>query len=141
MSIKAIMKKLNLIFAILLFTLSCAGANAQTSATAAANRAWPAFWREFSTAVKNRDRVALRKMMPDDFFDGGGGSTPDEWLKFIDENAANGSWRDLQRSVAGGAVITTRWGKAKPTRITRDKAYYFEFRSGRKWYFAGVVGD
>jgi hypothetical protein len=28
-----------------------------------------------------------------------------------------------------------------PTKLTRDNAYYFEFRKDGKWYFAGVVGD
>jgi len=79
--------------------------------------------------------------MPEDFFDGGGGQTPSEWLRFINENERNGSWKDLQRSVATGTVNNRKWSsKGIPTKVTKDNVYYFEFRKGR-WYFAGVVGD
>jgi len=81
-------------------------------------------------------------MMPSDFFDGGGGMTPKEWLNFIDENERRGSWQDLRRSMARGTRINRDWSsKGLPTRVTRDNGYYFEFRKNGKWYFAGVVGD
>ncbi len=81
-------------------------------------------------------------MMPNDFFDGGGGSTPSEWLRFIDQNERKGSWRDLQKSFAQGTVINRNWpSKGIPTRVTKDNRYYFEFRKDKRWYFAGVVGD
>jgi hypothetical protein len=115
---------------------------AQTSRTAMANRSWPSFWQQFVAAVNAKDRVALLRMMPSDFFDGGGGSTASEWLKYIDENDRNGSWRDLKRSFARGTVFNRKWSdKGTPTRVTRDNGYYFEFRKDKKWYFAGVVGD
>lgn len=38
----------------------------------AAERAWKPFLAAFRAAVKERDRVALRRMMPDDFFSSGG---------------------------------------------------------------------
>jgi hypothetical protein len=80
--------------------------------------------------------------MPKDFFDGGGGLTPEEWLQYIDENEQKGSWRDLRRSFASGAKISREWSaKGTPTRVTNDNGYYFEFRKDNKWYFAGVVGD
>jgi hypothetical protein len=126
---------------ILLFVTS---ALAQTSSTvtANANRTWPAFWQQFTTAIHKRDKDALKKMMPEDFFDGGGGMTPAEWLQYIDENARNGSWRDLRRSVALRTKTNRNWSsKGVPTRVTRDNGYYFEFRKDKKWYFAGVVGD
>ena len=129
--------------AILLMCLTCA-VNAQTSATkmSASERSWPTFWRQFTEAIKKKDRAALLRMMPNDFFDGGGGLTPKEWIQFIDENDRKGSWRDLQKSVAGGAKINrNRSAKGVPTKVTRDNAYYFEFRKDGKWYFAGVVGD
>jgi hypothetical protein len=46
--------------------------------------------------MNKKDHAALLRMMPSDFFDGGDGLTPNEWLKFIDENEPNGSWRDLE---------------------------------------------
>jgi hypothetical protein len=107
-----------------------------------AERTWVSFWRQFTLAIDKKDHAALLRMMPSDFFDGGGGLTPKQWLKFIDENEANGSWRDLRKSVAGGAKTNRTWtAKGVPTKVTRDSAYYFEFRKDGKWYFAGVVGD
>ena len=125
--------------------LICVSAGvAQTSAnkTAAANRAWASFWRDFTAAVNKKDRVAVRKMMADNFADDSGGLNANEWLKFIDENERKGSWRDLQKSFARGTMVNKEWpSKGVPTRITKDKFYYFQFRKDNKWYFAGVVGD
>jgi hypothetical protein len=109
---------------------------------AAANRSWPSFWSQISAAVNAKDRIALRKLMPKDFSDGGGGLTPGEWLKFIDKNEPNGSWKDLQKSFRRGTMVSRNSsGKALLTRVTKDNAYYFEFRKDKKWWFAGVVGD
>jgi len=120
-------------------------ASAQTSSskpTSAADRAWASFWRQFTTAVNKKDRVTVRKMMADNFADDSGGLNATEWLRFIDENERKGSWRDLQKSFARGTVVNKEWpSKGVPTRITKDKFYYFEFRKDGKWYFAGVVGD
>jgi len=132
------------VFSLGLLLLIPFAAFAQTSraTNVAANRSWQAFYRQFTLAINMKDRVALLKMMPDDFFDGGGGSTPSEWLQFIDENEANGSWKDLRRSFAQGTVINRNWSsKGTPTRVTKNNGYYFEFRKDQKWYFAGVVGD
>jgi hypothetical protein len=131
------------IFSTILLAVVCSTSFAQTSTSvnADANRRWVGFWRQFTVAVNKKDRDAIKKMMPDDFFDGGGGLTPSEWLRFIDENERNGSWKDLQRSVATGTVKNRKWSsKGIPTKVTRDNRYYFEFRKGR-WLFAGVVGD
>lgn len=108
----------------------------------AANQAWPAFWSAFLAAVNSRDHSALKKIMADDFYDGGGGLNSDEWLEFIDENEKHGSWRDLRKSFAAGTVVSKEWTKqGVPTRVTKDNGYYFEFRKDHRWYFAGVVGD
>jgi hypothetical protein len=126
----------------LLLLASALSAQTSSNKTEAANRAWPGFWRQFTAAVNKKDQVALRKMMPDNFADESGGLNATEWLRFIGENARKGSWRDLQRSFARGTVVNKEWrNKGVPTRITRDKLYYFEFRKDNKWYFAGVVGD
>ena len=137
------MAKTRILFLVaLLFLPGLAISQTSRSRNAAANSSWPSFYTEFRVAVKQRDRVALLRMMPDDFFDGGGGSSASEWLQYIDENEKNGSWRDLQKSFAQGAVVNRSWSsKGTPTRVTRDKNYYFEFRKDGKWYFAGVVGD
>jgi hypothetical protein len=131
-----------LTFLFILFLLVPTSSFAQTPRQTNAEQSWPTFWRQFSSAIKRKDVTAIKKMMPNDFFDGGGGLTPTEWLQFINENERNGSWRDLQRSIARGAVTSKKWSsKGVPTKVTRDNAYYFEFRKDKKWYFAGVVGD
>ena len=108
----------------------------------AATQAWPTFWHQFSDAINRKDSAALLKMMPSDFSDGGGGMSAAQWLDYINANEQHGSWRDLQRSVARGTVISKEWSnKGVLTRITKDKHYYFEFRKDKKWWFAGVVGD
>jgi len=127
---------------LLLLIIACNSLAFKSTADAAANRSWPSFWRQFTIAVNKRDHDGLIKVMPADFFDGGGGMTPVQWLRYMDENVRNGSWRDLQRSVARGAVAHKQWSrKGVITRVTRDNGYYFEFRKDKKWYFAGVVGD
>ena len=136
--------KTHRILAMVFLLLAPSAAFAQTSraTNAAANRSWQSFWHQITAAINKKDRAALRKMMPNDFFDGGGGLTRSEWLQFIDKNERNGSWRDLRRSMAGGARIHRTWSaKGVPTKVTRDNGYYFEYRRDGKWYFAGVVGD
>jgi hypothetical protein len=137
------MTKTRLLFlSFILLVPSLTFAQRSRSAWAEANAGWQSFYTAFRAAVGRRDRAAMLRVMPDDFFDGGGGSTAGEWLQFIDENARNGSWRDLQKSFARGTVIHRQWSrKGAPTRVTKDNAYYFEFRGDKKWYFAGVVGD
>ncbi|HJZ79969.1 MAG TPA: hypothetical protein VKD91_06480 [Pyrinomonadaceae bacterium] len=137
------MKSRRLLIVPVLLLAVCAG-SAQTSKskTADADRAWPGFWRQFTAAVNKKDRTTLRKMMADNFADDSGGLNATEWLNFIEKNARQGSWRDLQKSFARGTVVNNQWrNKGVPTRITKDKFYYFEFRQDNKWYFAGVVGD
>ena len=131
-----------LLLLVLLLVPALTFAQNSRSSWAAANASWQSFYSAFRAAINKRDRAAMLRMMPDDFFDGGGGGTASEWLRFIDENAKNGSWRDLQNSFARGTVINRDWSsKGIPTRVTKDNGYYFEFRKNRKWYFAGVVGD
>jgi hypothetical protein len=126
----------------LLLVASAAFGQTSQATNADANRSWPSFWGQITAAINKKDRVALLKMMPSDFFDGGGGGTASEWLKFIDQSERTGSWRDIQKSFAKGTVVNRIWpSKGVPTRVTKDKGYYFEFRKDRRWYFAGVVGD
>lgn len=126
----------------LALVLAAGAVSAQNKTDSAANRAWASFYRQFTAAVNKKDRVALKKMMADNFADDSGGLNASEWLRFIDENERKGSWRDLQKSFARGTIVNKEWpSKGVPTRITRDKFYYFQFRKDGKWYFAGVVGD
>jgi hypothetical protein len=95
-------KKTLILLSICLLSVVCVSGQTQTdnrpvapskTEIQAANKAWPAFWRAFLAAVKRRDHSALKKMMPDDFFDGGGGLTPTEWLDYIEENKTPSSRR------------------------------------------------
>ena len=126
----------------LLLAVSATLAQPSRATNAAANRSWQSFWSQVTTAINKKDRVALRRMMANNFADDSGGLNGKEWLKFIDENERKGSWRDLQKSFARGTKVSKEWSaKGIPTRVTKDNAYYFEFRKDKKWYFAGVVGD
>jgi hypothetical protein len=132
------------IFAMVFLLLVASASFGQTARATndVANRSWQSFWRQVTAAINKKDQAAVRKMMPNNFDDGGGGLTASEWLRFIDQNERKGSWRDIQKSFAQGTVINRNWkSKGIPTRVTKDNRYYFEFRKDKKWYFAGVVGD
>src|SRR6185436_14221988 len=108
--------KLTLSIVLLLLVSSATFAQTSQAVPAIANRSWPSFWQQFTAAVNKKDRVALLRMMPSDFFDGGGGTTASEWLQYLDENDRNGSWRDLKRSLAKGTVFNRKWSnKGTPT--------------------------
>ncbi|PWT93679.1 MAG: hypothetical protein C5B55_04035 [Blastocatellia bacterium] len=103
-----------------------------------ANKTWTTFWQRLVSAANKKDHKAMLAVMPADFFDGGGGGTASEWLKDLDARA----WRDLQKSFAKGTKPGENdKSKAIVTRVTRDNAFYFEFRKDGKWWFAGVMGD
>ena len=84
--------KTHRILAMVFLLLAASATFAQTSraTNADANRSWQSFWRQITVAINKKDHVALRKMMPNNFDDGGGGLTASEWLKFIDENERKG---------------------------------------------------
>ena len=127
---------------LMLFVARTVSSQTPPARVATGEKTWASFWHQFTLAINKNDHAALLRTMPSDFFDGGGGLSPKQWLKFIDENQPNGSWRKLRKSMAGGAKINRIWSaKGGPTKVTRDNAYYFEFRKDGKWYFAGVVGD
>jgi hypothetical protein len=103
----------------------------------APNKSWETFWRQFSAAVNNKDRVALKALMSSekDFFSGGGGENRDQWIQLIVRQKA---WRELQKSVASGTMPLK--DERGPSRITKDKNLIFTLIGG-KWRFVGVMGD
>ena len=137
-----------LILAIFLLGSSTYAANDRLDA----ERAWKPFLSAFRTAVKKRDRAALRRMMSPDFFSSPGNSPGiDAAFQLWDEN--NGErWRALNRILTQGTAPMAGWWDhgAKRKYITRiappaanvrrniDRARidwyaFFEFRDGR-WY-------
>ena len=101
--------------------------------TPAADKSWNSFWTKFSSAVKQKNRAALKSLMASEkeFYPGGGGGTRDEYLDLV-------SWRELQQSVRTGIKADRTYGK--PGRTTRDNYLIFAFTGGR-WRFMGPRGD
>ncbi|HEX8096458.1 MAG TPA: hypothetical protein VF507_00420 [Pyrinomonadaceae bacterium] len=124
-----------LLIVFLLVPLS-AFAQGQRSVRAEANRNWQGFWTKFSRAMKQRDHEALKSMVSDDFFDGGGGGTAADYIKEIDLAK---SWRAHQRSVALGTRPYRYRGR--PARVTKNDHLFFEFGKDGQWRWAGMVGD
>jgi hypothetical protein len=129
-------------------------ARSQLEATAA--RAWPSFFAALRSAVKSRDRAALRQVMAHDFLfslgGGGGGDVRDEAFLFWDADDGRG-WKAFERALAQGAVPQARWwnngahperpGRVAPAAANRraniDRGrvgWYavFTFREDGRWY-------
>ena len=117
---------------LLLFLLVPSVASAQN----AASKSWQPFWTKFSAVVKSKSKANIKRLMvaENNFLDGGGGETRNQWLNRI----AGCCWREIQNSVAGGTVPYNE-GDFKG-RITKDQTLIFQYTGGR-WYFAGVMGD
>ena len=127
-------KALVLSLMLFLFTPSLVLAQTSRATQAQADKAWPIFWRQFSTAIKSKDRVALKRLMASEkeFFSGGGGETRDEWITMI-------GWEKLQTALVIGTMPLNDGGR-NPARITKDRGLVFEYVRGR-WSFTGVMGD
>jgi hypothetical protein len=124
------MKRLRILFFAFFLLIPAFQAQAQN---AAADKSWNSFWTKFSTAVKQKNRVALKSLMVSEreFYPGGGGGTRDEWLNLV-------SWSELQKSVRSGIKADRTYGK--PGRTTRDNWLIFAYTGGR-WRFMGERGD
>lgn len=124
---------------------------------AEADRAWPSFYASFRDAVRRRDRAALRRVMPAEFYfsggggdDNGDGDSRDEAFEFWDEGRGRG-WKAFERLLLGGAVpgegpLGSHDGTPKRVappainkrvNVVRGRiAWYavFEFREDGRWY-------
>jgi hypothetical protein len=128
------MKLPRISFLFLLFALLVQTAGyAQSSA----GNSWNTFWTQFSSAVKSKNKAAIKRLMvsENNFMDGGGGETRDEWLARIDKGKL---WSLLQKSVAKGTVAYNEGDFTG--RITKDRHLIFQYTGGR-WQFAGIMGD
>ena len=121
---------------IVLLLLAPSAAFAQTNA--AANRSWPGFWRQFTAAVKNKNRAAIKRLMSSeaDFISVGGIASRNDFLRMFNDKSY---WRDVQDSVDKGTVSYTS-EKGRSARRTRDRYLTFEYIGGR-WRFIGLMGD
>jgi hypothetical protein len=121
-------------FSLALVLLAPAAASAQT----AADRSWPGFWRQFTSAVRGKNRAAIRRLMSSeaDFITTGGIGNRNDFLKMFDDKSY---WGDVRRSADQG-VVSFVSEKGRPGRRTRDKYLTFEFIGGR-WRFVGLFGD
>ena len=101
------------------------------------SKSWNLFWTQFSSAVKSRNKAAVKRLMvaENKFLDGGGGETRDKWLARIDKERL---WNLLQQSVAKGTVAYNESNFIG--RITKDRHLIFQYTAGR-WRFAGIMGD
>ena len=114
-------------------------AQSSRSASIAANKSWPQFWVRFNRAIKNGDRVSLRRMMADDFSDHGGGSPADYYVTQVFSKEMR---REYQRALSSGTELI-EYGE-QPARFTRRKDHprlIFEFGKDRRWHWIGLVGD
>ena len=104
-------------------------------AQSAAEKKWKPFWAQFTAAVKSKNKAAVKRLMvsENNFSDGGGGETRDEWLARIDKERL---WSLLQKSVAKGVMAH----EGDDWKITRDRHLLFQYTGGR-WRFRGVMGD
>jgi hypothetical protein len=93
---------------------------------AAANRRWPGFWRQFTAAVRNKNRVGIKRLMSAeaDFITVGGISNRNDFLRMFEDK--------------GTMSYTSQ--KGRPARRTKDRYLIFEYIGGR-WRFIGLMGD
>ncbi len=85
--------------------------------TQAANKTWNAFWSRFSTAVKNKNRAAVKAMASSRFtwheaYD----DSVSAWIQNLDKNKLR---HLVQNSVKKGTVSYDA-GEKKPWRVTSD---------------------
>lgn len=109
------------------------------AASVAANKSWRPFWVRFNQAVKNNDRVALRRMISDDFDDNGGGGSADEYVVQI---LSKETKSEYQKSLVSGTK-TFKFGE-QSSRITRRNEHpqlIFEFGKDRRWRWVALMGD
>jgi hypothetical protein len=142
---------------LLLFAAPALRADAEATKKAEADRAWPSFYASFRSAVRRRDREALRRMTAADldYSYGGGdnnndGDSRDEAFEHWDTARGRG-WKAFERLLLGGAVpgeglLGSHDGTPnrvappainKRVNVIRGRiAWYavFEFREDRRWY-------
>lgn len=116
------------------------------SSNPSSNEDWNTFWDTFRSAMRKRDRLALRAMMPNNFewtfMAYYRGERRDAFFRSLDENRGSG-WRALNALIVRGAVVGKDSTSQKPVRISpppNNDPYVeecrasFEFKNGRWWW-------
>jgi hypothetical protein len=128
---KCYMKIVRIAFLLLLVLLCVPSiANAQS----AAEKSWSPFWTQFVSAVKTRNKAAVKRLMASESAWYSGDGTRNEWLRSLDEN---GWWGRVQKSVSLGTLSYKDLSR-RPSRLTKDKELTFQFIGGR-WQFVGIM--
>lgn len=100
------------------------------------DKGWERFLVEFKKALIDRNKVRIITMTDkNEFFDGGGGSTINEFLSNADNNTEVG-WDSLINSLNSGIDGTN---EEKQT-IGGYPNLYFRYKDSQ-WYWNGIVGD
>lgn len=134
-----------LLLLLLLLIPSFAVAQTSRSTNVAANKSWPKFYAAFRVAVKRRDRVNLKRMMPSEKIScacDSGWCNPDEMLRGLDQCSL---WEWMEKAIASGIKPYKPYqgeDKGRPAKLTREHlGCIFVFRADGRWYFVGLMGD
>ena len=101
-----------------------------------ADKSWNTFWVKFSTAVKTKNRTAIKSMASKRFTWHDADDTVSAWLQYLNQSKL---WYLVQNSVNKGTMAYNS-GEKKPWRVTKDNHLLFVFENG-KWKFYGIMGD
>lgn len=108
-------------------------------AQSAAEKSWQSFWTQFSSAVKTKNRSAIKKLMASKIQFSDGDVPPNTAIKYLD-NANGELWQQVKESVAKGTKAYDS-GNKKATRVTKDDVLVFEFSKNGGWRWVGFMGD
>ena len=101
---------------------------------------WDIFWKDFTTAIYEKDKKRIAELTSKDFYDGGGG-TVQEWLDaevFLTEETFTAFKNTLKKGVKDFKGYDGNPYKATGKNKSGD--LFFEYKNNQ-WLFGGIVGD
>ena len=102
---------------------------------------WSKFYDEFIAAVNAKDKDKISRLAAQDFFDGSGGETINEWLDSIVFNDKN-NYIEFKKML-NGKIKNVALKEGENEKATGNGNYgdlYFEYEKGQ-WKFGGIIGD
>lgn len=96
------------------------------------NAGWNTFWRSFQTAVKNRNKSALRAMLSKESFVAAGGFISDSERDSFFSEIRRKEWAMMDAAIKKGIKRTD-----DTTKSTRGGLLIFRLENG-KWYWSEV---